>query len=80
MRTLQILGNSPEAIKFFEDALSLPFIREKKASQGVVKPVPPCQYTTVEEFRAAVFEGMEACRRGDVISQEELEKEIDTWQ
>jgi hypothetical protein len=79
MTTLQITGNTPEAMGFLEYARTLPFIREKRTKERAAELTPPCQYTTLEEFRAAVFEGMEAYRRGDVISQEDLEKEMLTW-
>jgi predicted transcriptional regulator len=63
MSTLQITGDSPR----------------KRTKTKSAERTPPCQYTTVEDFRDAVSEGMEALGRGDVISQEDLEKEMLSW-
>jgi hypothetical protein len=75
MRILQIICDTPEAIKFVEYALSLPFICEKK-EETTAEHTPPCSYATVEEFRAAVFEGMDDIRAGRSISHEDMGKHI----
>ncbi len=80
MRTLQIVGNSPEAINFFEYARTLPFVREKRtkkeeAAESALPPAPPCQYATAEEFRNRVREAVDEYRATGVsFSQEEMER------
>jgi predicted transcriptional regulator len=52
---------------------------QKRTKTQSVERTPPCQYATVEEFRAAVSEGMEDIRAGRTVSHEEIKKRIATW-
>ncbi len=52
------------------------FIR--KSTNNDIERIPGLAYT-LEERIASVRESEEAIRRGDVISQEDLEKEIFSW-
>lgn len=56
----------------------MPFAGEKKAKPKPVERTPPCQYSTVEELRAAVLEGLEDIKAGRTISHEDLEKWVDS--
>jgi hypothetical protein len=75
MTTLQIIGNSPDAMKFLEFARTLPFIREK-LEEKPVELTPPCQYT-VEEMRKGIRQAIDDYRAtGITYPQEEIERWI----
>jgi hypothetical protein len=77
MRTLQITGDTPEAIKFFDFACTLPFVQEKKAKQIVTED--EFRPMTMVEYNAMIDEALADIRAGRTISQDNLEKEILTW-
>ena len=86
--TLQIIGNSPEAMQFLENARTLPFIRvigdrstsRKELAEDDIpfERIPGLPYTH-EERLASVRRSMEDIRAGRVISHEDLMKEARTW-
>lgn len=72
MRTLQIIGESPEALKFFEDALALPFVRVREENVSF-NPMTVC------EFNEKIDRAMEDYRAGRAVSSEEIRKRIASW-
>jgi hypothetical protein len=74
MRTLQITGDSPEAIQFFEYALSLPFVHEKRTKQK--EDISPM---TVEEFNGKIDRAMDDYRAGRSIPSAELKQRMASW-
>jgi hypothetical protein len=77
MTTLQITAETPEARKFIEYALSLPFIREKKEKKAKVKE--EIRPMTMEEFNADIDRAMEDYHAGRYITSAELKKQMASW-
>jgi hypothetical protein len=75
MSTLQIVGNSSEAIKFFGHTRSMPVVNHKntKTNKQDIQPM------TMEELRARIEKAEQAISSGNVTSQEILEKEMLSW-
>ncbi len=85
MTTLQIVGNSPAAVKFLEYARTLPFVREKperakksQLPQHVLDYEANLKPMTMEEYNAMIDEALEDFRAGRHISQEEMGRWIDS--
>lgn len=75
--TLNITSDSPEARKFLEYALSLPFVEKIKGetrekSQFVLDYEASLKPMTMEEYHAMLDEAEDDFRNGRVISHEEM--------
>jgi hypothetical protein len=71
------MGDSPEAMQFFENALSLPFIREKREKESFER-IPGLAYTH-EERIAAIDRSMADIAAGRTIPHEEIMKPYRQW-
>lgn len=82
MTTLHINDSSPEALKFLENARTLPFVTEERSLHEEddisFERIPGLPYTR-EERLASVRRSEEDFRAGRVISHEDLMKEVRTW-